>query len=316
MSAGFARRLATVACLACAAAATSRAACYQPPWGPPPPGGGLTFAVPPFDQIADLYGDVVDPQLTIFFGGNQFMVVPDLIAAFKRAYPQYVRVFVETLPPGKLASQIEAGALIMGSLRIAAKPDLYTAGRDGIDALQRQKHWFTTTYDYADNELALMVRAGNPHHVAGLADLGRRDVRVSMPNPAFEGIGRQIEAALRKAGGEALERSVMQAKVADGSTLLTQIHHRQSPLNLLEDRADAAPVWLTEGYFQQHVLHFPVETITIAAAHNVRATYAAAVLATAPHPRAARDFLAFLATSTAQGIYRRYGFQPPHAQAR
>lgn len=300
-----------VASLLLAAAGACRAASDLPPWGPPPPGGGLAFAVPPFDLVADLYGDVVDPQLTIFFAGNQFMVVPDLIAAFKHAYPQYHRVFVETLPPGKLASQIEAGALVMGSLRIDARPDLYTAGRTRILALQEQKHWFTATYDYADNELAIMVRAGNPHRVKGLSDLGRRDVRVSMPNPAFEGVARQIEAALRRAGGERLERSVMHAKVADGSTLLTQIHHRQSPLNLLEGRADAAPVWFTESYFQQHELHHPIETVAIPRAQNVRTTYTAAVLAAAPHPAAARDFLAFLATPAARAVYRRYGFEPP-----
>jgi len=309
-------RLTAVASLLCTTGAVSRAQSYLPPWGPPPPGGGVTFAVPPFDEIADLYGDVVDPQLTIFCGGNQFMVVPDLVAAFKRAYPRYTRVFVETLPPGKLASQIESGALIMGSLRIDAKPDVYTAGRAQIGELQRQKRWFAGTYDYAANELAIMVRAGNPRRIKGLADLGRRDVRVSMPNPAFEGIARQIVAALRKAGGESLERTVMQTKVADKSTILTEIHHRQSPLNILEGRADAAPVWSTESYFQEHVLHFPVQTVPIPAAQNARATYTAGVLAAAPHPQAARDFLAFLATAEARAIYRRYGFAPPSPPSR
>jgi molybdate transport system substrate-binding protein len=310
-------RLAAIAGFACAVAGAGRAADYLPPWGPPPPGGGLAFAVPPFDQVADLYGDAVDPQLTIFFAGNQFMVVPDLIAAFERAYPQYRRVFVETLPPGKLAAQIAAGgALVMGSLRIAAEPDVYTAGRSRIEILQRERHWFAATYDYVDNELAIMVHAGNPLGVRGLADLGRRDVRVSMPNPAFEGVARQIEAVLRRAGGEALVRTVMKEKLADGSTMLTQIHHRQSPLNILEGRADAAPVWYPESYFQQHELHNPVQTIVIPAAENARATYTAAILAAAPHPRAARDFLAFLATPEAQSIYRKYGFEPPRAHRR
>ncbi len=35
-----------------------------------------------------------------------------------------------------------------------------------------------------------------------------------MPNPAREGVGRLIRAALRKAGGEGLVRRVMEEKVA------------------------------------------------------------------------------------------------------
>ncbi|HUN24979.1 MAG TPA: substrate-binding domain-containing protein [Steroidobacteraceae bacterium] len=295
---------------ACGAAA---APTYLPPWGPPPPGAGVAFAVPPFDQVVDLYGDAVDPQLTLFLAGNQFMVVPDLIAAFERAYPRYTHVFVETLPPGKLAAQIASGALIMGSLRITARPDVYAAGRPRIESLERERHWFVSTRDYAANRLAIMVAAGNPRHVRGVADLGSARVRVSMPNPAFEGVGRSIEALYRKVGGEALERTVMQGKVADGTTILTEIHHRQSPLNILEGRADAAPVWYTESYFQQRLLHHAIATIEIPEAENVHAVYTAAVLRAAPHPRAARDFVAFLTTPAAQAIFRKYRFELPRA---
>ncbi|MEO7051066.1 MAG: ABC transporter substrate-binding protein, partial [Rhodanobacter sp.] len=113
-----------------AGAATKDAAVsgnFLPPWNPPP--AGLQFSVPPFDAIADLHGDIVDPQLVVFFAGNQFMVVHDLMGAFKKEHPQYQRVFVETLPPGILAKQIEGGVLVMGNLRITLKPDVYTAGK-------------------------------------------------------------------------------------------------------------------------------------------------------------------------------------------
>ena len=170
---------------------------YLPPWNPPP-AGGVQFSAPPVDAVADLHGDIVDPQLTVFFAGNQFMVVRDLLAAFRHAYPQYRRIFVETLPPGILAKQIETGALVMGNLRIALKPDVFTAGKASIAAQQKQHVWFADTYDYARNPLAILVAQGNPKGIHGLADLGRRDVRVSMPNPAWEGIARQIEASYRK----------------------------------------------------------------------------------------------------------------------
>lgn len=283
---------------------------YLPPWNPPPT-GGVSFAVPPFDAIADLHGDIVDPQLTVFFAGNQFMVVHDLVEAFKQRYPQYQRIYVETLPPGILTKQIETGSLVMGNLRIAVKPDIFTNGKGSIDDLQKEHGWFADTADYARNPLAIMVAKGNPKHVEGLKDLGRPDVRVSMPNPQWEGIAKQIEASYRQAGGDALDRTIMDSKVKDGSTYLTRIHHRESPLRVLQGESDAAPVWSTEAYFQQQIMHRPVETITIPADQNVTSTYTAARMKDAPHAQAAKDFLAFMTSTEAQGIYRKYGFQPP-----
>lgn len=283
---------------------------YLPPWNPPPT-GGVSFAVPPFDAIADLHGDIVDPQLTVFFAGNQFMVVHDLVEAFKQRYPQYQRIYVETLPPGILTKQIETGSLVMGNLRIAVKPDIFTNGKGSIADLQKEHGWFADTADYARNPLAVMVAKGNPKHVEGLKDLGRPDVRVSMPNPQWEGIAKQIEASYRQAGGDALDRTIMDSKVKDGSTYLTRIHHRESPLRVLQGESDAAPVWSTEAYFQQQILHRPVETITIPADQNVTSTYTAARMKDAPHAQAAKDFLAFMTSTEAQGIYRKYGFQPP-----
>lgn len=283
---------------------------YLPPWNPPP--DGLQFSVPPVDAIADLHGDVVDPQLTVFFAGNQFMVLHDLLEGFRKAYPQYQRIYAETLPPGILAKQIEGGVLVMGNLRITLKPDVYTAGKNAIEENQKKHGWFADSADYARNPLAILVAKGNPKHITGLADLGRPDVRVSMPNPAWEGIARQIEASYRKAGGEALDHAIMQTKVGDGSTFLTTIHHRQSPLRVLQGDSDAAPVWSTEAYFQQQILHRPVETITIPAAQNAIATYTAARMKRAPHEQAAKDFMAFMQSAAAQAVYRKYGFMPAH----
>lgn len=300
--------LAAAACALSVSASAADKSDFLPPWNPPP--AGLQFSVPPFDAISDLHGDIVDPQLVVFFAGNQFMVVHDLMAAFKQAYPAYKRVFVETLPPGILAKQIETGSLVMGNLRITLKPDIYTAGKGGIAEQQKKHAWFADTHDYARNPLAILVAKGNPKHITGLADLGRSDVRVSMPNPAWEGIAKQIEASYRKVGGAALDHTIMQTKVADGSTFLTRIHHRQSPLRVLQGDSDAAPVWSTEAYFQQQILHHPVETIAIPAAKNAVATYTAARMKSAPHAQAAKDFMTFIDSPAGQAVYHKYGFQP------
>nr|WP_067053306.1 substrate-binding domain-containing protein [Mucilaginibacter sp. L294] len=276
---------------------------FDPPWNNPPE-SKVMFTVPGIDNVPDLFGDINDPQLVIFFAGNQYMCIDDLLAAFKKEHPQYQRIFAETLPPGILAKQIMGGSLTIGNMRISLKPDVYTAGKNKIEQMPE---YFSRTAAYAYNGLAIMVQKGNPKGIKGLKDLGRPDVRVSMPNPAWEGIGKRIEEAYVKAGTETLRKTIMETKVKDSSTYLTQIHHRQSPMRILYNQSDAAPVWYSEVYYQKMIKH-PVELIEIPESENISATYVAGQLKNAPHVQAAKDFMDFLVSPAAKAIYRKYGF--------
>jgi ABC-type molybdate transport system substrate-binding protein len=276
---------------------------FDPPWNTPPQ-SSVMFTVPGIDNVPDLFGDINDPQLVIFFAGNQFMCVDDLLTEFKKAYPQYQRVFAETLPPGILAKQIAGGSVTIGNMRITLKPDVFTAGKGLIDQMADS---FTNTAPYAFNNLAIMVQKGNPKNVKGLTDLAKPEIRVSMPNPAWEGIGKLIEKAYVIAGTETLRKKIMEDKVKDGSTYLTQIHHRETPMRILYNQADAAPVWYSEAYYQKLIGH-PTEVVEIPVGQNVSETYVAGQLKAAPHAQAAKDFMDFLTGPTAKAIYRKYGF--------
>ncbi len=282
----------------------------SPPWETSEPGPGRRFTVPEVDNASDLFGDIADPDLVVFYGGNQYMVVPELVAAFRREHPQHRRIFVETLPPGILADQIEQGAVIVGNLRIDLKPDVFIAGKSRIERMQGEKQLFSETRPINRNRLALMVRAGNPAAVHSLADLGKADVRVAMPNPAWEGIGRQVEELYRKVGGDRLAEQVMKEKVQDGTTVLTDIHHRQTPMRLMRDQSDVGPVWVTEALYQRRVGH-PVELVTLPEDQARMGTTIAAAFKDAPHAQAAKDFVAFLMGPEAQRIFTEYGFMPP-----
>jgi len=277
---------------------------YDPPWNTPPQ-SKVMFTIPGVDNVPDLFGDINDPQLVIFFAGNQFMCIDDLLAAFKKEYPQYQRIFAETLPPGILAKQIEGGSLTVGNMRITLQPDVYTAGKNRIVQMNNS---FNDTATYAFNKLAIMVQAGNPKQIHSLRDLGRDDVKVSMPNPAWEGIAEKIEEAYKKAGGEELKNKIMVSKVADSSTHLTQIHHRQTPMRIMYEQSDAGPVWYSEAWYQQ-MIHHPIEMVMIPDKENISATYMAGVLKNAPHPQAAKDFIKFLNSDIAKIIYKKYEFE-------
>ncbi len=282
---------------------------FWPPWNAPP-ANGVNFTVPRIDNVPDLHGDMVDPQLVVFFAGNQFMATDELMREFRRAHPEVQRIFWETLPPGILAKQIEQGALIIGNLRVAIQPDIYTAGARRIDPM-RQQGRFTRVETYARGRLAIMVARGNPKQVRSLKDLGRPEVRVAMPNPEWEGVANQIIASYKKAGGEALADRIMKVKAQDGSTYLTRIHHRETPLRIMLGESDAGVVWYTEAKFQQAIGN-PIETVEIAEAENTVGTYMAGLLKDAPHAEAARMFVDFLTGAQGQAILRKYGFLPPN----
>ena len=277
-------------------------------WGPAQ-ASPFDFTIPGIDSLADVVGNPQAPDLVVFAAGNQYMVMPDLIAAFQQAHPDVKSVFYETLPPGILARQIADGGIRFGGLVLSNAPDIYLAGKKRMGA-EVKAGIVGDPISYATNVLAIMVRANNPKHIRGLADLARKDVRVAMPNPAWEGIARQIEASYVKAGGIPLRTMIMKTKVVAGTTILTRIHHRQTPEWILQGRADAGPVWISEALYQSR-LTGKIATIRIPAAQNATAIYQAAIVKTAPHPATAQAFLAFMHGAQARAIYAKYGFGQP-----
>ncbi len=271
---------------------------------------GLEFTVPQADVMADFHGDLTDPKLVLYVGGNYFFAMAPLVKAFEAARPSYKgRLFWETIPPGLLVDQLKAGGTVTsGNLTFTAKGDVYLAGLKKVRELVGKGLLEAPVVPYVTNTLAIMVPKDNPAHVAGLVDLGRPDVRLVMPNPAFEGIVSQIEAALEKSGGPALAKAVYATKVADGSTILTHIHHRQSPLFLMQGCADAGVTWQSEAVFQEQVGH-AIAHVDIPAAQNATGIYAGALVKGAAHPEAAKAWLDFIRSPTALAIFERYGFK-------
>ena len=272
---------------------------------------GLSFTVPQVDDLADFHGNLSDPKLVLYVGGNYFFAMAPLVAAFEQEHPEFKgRIYWETIPPGLLVKQIKAGGTVTsGNMTWTVKPDAYLAGLKKVEDLVDQGLLTGPVVPYATNALTIMVPAGNPGHVKGLSDLARPDLRVVMPNPEFEGVARQIEASLKKAGGEALATSVYKTKVADGNTILTHIHHRQSPLFLMQGRAQAGVTWQSEAIFEEQIGN-PITHVDIPSAQNTTAIYAGAEVKGAAHAEAARLWLSFIHSPTALSIFERYGFKP------
>ena len=235
------------------------------------------------------------------------MVVGELLNAFRHHYPAVRNIFYETLPPGILVQQALGSPLRIGNLVLSLRPDVITTSADDMHRLV-QGGQVQHSIVYTENRLGIMVAGGNPLSIQGLADLARPEVRVAMPNPAYEGVGRLIVRACEKVGGSSLVQSIMEQKVKNGTTRLTRIHHRETAYDILTGRADAGPLWISEVLFQQRIGN-ALDLVTIPDAYNQRGTYHAGTFSHAPHPEAAEALLNFMQTDIARSIYRSYGFQ-------
>jgi ABC-type molybdate transport system substrate-binding protein len=271
---------------------------------------GLEFTVPPADVLADFHGSLDNPELVLYASGNYFFAMGPLVAAFGDAWPQYRgRVFYETLPPGLLLKQMDAGGTITsGNMTWTVKPDVYLAELAASNDLVQSGRLVAPVVTFATNDLTIMVPAPNPARISGLADLGRPGLALAMPNPEFEGVARQIRASLVKAGGEALAEMVYGKKVHDGETVLTRIHHRQTPLFLMQHLVEAGVTWKSEAILQEEIGK-PISHVDIPAEFNTLANYSAAMVADAPHPAAARAWLDFIGSDGAFKILEHYGFK-------
>jgi ABC-type molybdate transport system substrate-binding protein len=283
-----------------------------PPWSKvrnaPAEDKGFIFSVPDIDNVPDLHGNPEGAKLVLFIGGNQFFVLPELIAAFEAHHPELRgHIFYETLPPGVLRKQMASGdTLTLGNFTLHVQPDVYAAGAEALDEMEKQNQVETPVH-YVTNDLGIMVAKSNPKQIKSLRDLAKPDVRLAMPNQEFEGVARQIADSLRKTGGEELFRTVYQEKAKRGSTYLTEIHHRQTPMRIMKGESDAGVTWSSEIRFQEKIGN-PIDGVSIPKNENATGTYAAAVVSNAPHPDAARAWVSFLTSPEAQSIYAEYGF--------
>src|SRR5512146_3545592 len=88
-----------------------------PPWSKgknnPAPEKGYSFQVDDVDNVPDLHGNPAGAQLVLFIGGNQFMVLPELIAGFEKQHPELRGlIYYETLPPGILRRQMAHNGIL------------------------------------------------------------------------------------------------------------------------------------------------------------------------------------------------------------
>lgn len=267
----------------------------------------------PADRGDDLHHlEIADnADLVLFMAGNQFMAMEEIVFAFQKEYPNIHKIFYETLPPGLELKQILSGGAIFKEKILSVYPDVYSSvHKKAMDRLEEGGHIPTGDYHlYLHNRLTLMVPEGNPAGIRTLYDMAGESVRISQPDPANEDIALHIMNMYRQAGGDELVHRIMEEKRAQGTTILTVVHHRETPLRILKKTVDVGPVWATEVIHAKATgLAFDVVEPGEDLDQRNRINYYICKLKNAPNPKNAEKFLNFIRSESAQKIYRKYGF--------
>jgi len=274
----------------------------------------IDMSLPEIPQsfIGDLHNlhFVDNADLILFMAGNQFMVMEELLSVFQECHPEIKHIFYETLPPGLELKQILAGGARFGDRQIRVTPDVYSSVTEDAMKELKMKGFVNNYFIYLHNRIVLMVPQGNPAHIMTVQDLGREEVRISQTGE-LEDISTYILAMYRKAGGASLVKRIIDEKRAEGTTILTLVHHRETPLRIKKGTVDAGPVWATE-IFNAQKQGLKVEAVDPGKELDQRdnVNYFIAKLKEAKNPENADKFLNFIKSSKAQGIYKNYGFVP------
>jgi len=252
-------------------------------------------------------------DLTLFMAGNQFMVMGEIIYEFQDNHPDIKKIFYETLPPGLELKQILSGGAFFKGKTLHVRPDIYTSVNEkGMKILEESGFIKKNDYHlYLHNRLTLMVPEGNPAKIESVLDMGCDDVRISQPDPENEDIAFHIMDMYRQAGGKDLVYRIMEEKRAEGTTIFTIVHHRETPLRILKKTVDVGPVWATEViHAKSSGLAFDVVEPGEDLDQRDKISYYVCKLSNAPNPENAQKFLDFITSQSAQNIYKKYGFLP------
>ena len=270
--------------------------------------------IPP-TRTDDLHGLEIaeEADLVLFMAGNQFMAMKEIVAEFKALRPEVKNIYYETLPPGLELKQILAKGARFQNITLDIYPDIYSSvNLAAMQLHETEGHIGQSDYHlYLHNRLTLMVPGGNPAQISSVADLARDDVRISQPDPQNEDIAYPIMDMYRQAGGDRLLDRIMEEKRAEGTTIFTIVHHRETPLRITKKTVDVGPVWATEAVHAQSTgLSFEVIEPGADLDQRDRIDYFICRLRHALHPRNAQKFLDFILSERGQRIYKKYGFLP------
>ena len=190
-----------------------------------------------------------------------------------------------------IAANYAGSAALVGQLVQGAEADVFaSADEPNMQKLVDAKLSGSEPKIFANNRLQIVVQAGNPKHIAQLADLARPDVIVVLGGPSVP-VGAYAQQAFDKAG----------VKVA-AKSLETDVKLVVAKVALGE--ADAGVVYSTDVKTGGAKL----QGVDIPDQYNVVARYPVAVVKGTKNGAAARAFIDFVLSTRGRELLASFGF--------
>ena len=269
--------------------------------------------------VLDFHGSVQNPDLVIFMAGNQYRVFPDLLPAFREwvaTQPRYAgvgvdRIFYATTPPGRLIDAMESGQLVLGNFWIDVRPDrlwpdVFMTGPRQQRRLRAARYIDGWSIYTRNRGVVLLIRAGNPKNIRGIADLLRDDVRVALSSPTREPASfESYSNTLRSQGGAQFPEMVLKKH---NTVSPAAVHHRENPQFIYDGVADVAPMYYHFGDYLKRRMPQHFDYVALPAEGNFLDALAISVIRNAQHKAAAGAWLEFIRSDAAGAVFERHGF--------
>jgi len=215
-------------------------------------------------------------------------------ASLTAAFRAVATAFEAQHPSTKVRFNFAGSPTLVQQIREGAPADVFASADEAtMQKLVEAGAVSGTPRIFAGNLLQIAVAKGNPHRIAGLADLATPGLVVVLCGDTVP-CGRYGLEAFAKAGAKAPAGS----REPDVRAVLNKVALGE---------ADAGLVYATDV----RAARDKVEGIDIPVAHNAVARYPIAALRDAAHADAARAFLAFVLSDPGTKILGEHGFQRP-----
>lgn len=209
-----------------------------------PPAGAPCWYHAGSNFVLDFHGDPAAP-LAVFSDGNHHMALLDCLRNFCNRERDLDDLFYATTPPAPLVQALKSGRLYVRNLCLRVRPHLFIGPAELLQRLAGEGLVQEPAPFMRSRGNVLLVAAGNPKGVQGIADLFREDLRLFISNPQTETashlVYRETARALARAAG--LDGDALAQELGAGSARVVFgecIHHRELPQAIAAGRADAA----------------------------------------------------------------------------
>ncbi len=227
------------------------------------------------------------------------VVVVSAAASLKNAFEEIGALYATSAGAPGPAFNFGASGDLTAQIKGGAPVDVFaSAAAKDMDLLETEGSLLPgTRIDFAANGVVLVVPSASAARVASFADLTKPAIaRIAIVNPKTSPAGRYAEEVFTNAGiAEAVHPKLVLAE-----------NVRQVLDYVARAEVDAGVVYATDAAIRPQEVK--VAAVAPAGSHKP-VIYPIAVLKGAPHPEAAKAFVAVVRSEAGQAILARYGFK-------